>query len=197
MWEGVPGLNAGRPHPLGILVETRAMAFNRGGSGLEDIVFFVITAYNITSLRSADYASAPPHLQPFLLGQAQQFHALNNEAFNVSLPTDGYTITGLHIAIGSDADVASAGVNYASVHLPLGLGFTWDFTFGRFPGWTFDPIIHGFPLFEGAGLTGVKFLQGPAGNSNFQLYSNTINGGAFGDAQNTTQLYRYLSGNIL
>ena len=196
MWEGNPALNAGRPHPLGVLVETRVMGWNSGGSGLEDIIFLVFNAYNITSLQAADYASAPTQLQPFLLTQAQQFHALNREAFDVTLPAAGYTITGLHLAIGADADVAQAGVNYASVHLPLGLGFTWDHTFGRSAGWTFDPAIHGPPFFEGAGLTGIKFMRGPAGNSNVRSYSNTINGGAFGDAWNTTQLYRYLSGNI-
>ena len=38
MWEGNPGFNAGRPHPLGILVEGRAMGWN-SPTGLGSIIF--------------------------------------------------------------------------------------------------------------------------------------------------------------
>ncbi|MCZ6755641.1 MAG: hypothetical protein O7E49_10045 [Gemmatimonadetes bacterium] len=68
MWEGNPVFNAGRPHPLGILVEGRALGWN--ASGLEDIIFVVYTFYNITSLDEADYLSAPAPMQPVLVAQA-------------------------------------------------------------------------------------------------------------------------------
>ena len=42
----------------------------------------------------------------------------------------------------------------------------------------------------------MKYLTSPTGAGVINLFSNTINQGAFDDAQNTIQLYRYLSGNI-
>ena len=63
---------------------------------------------------------------------------------------------------------------------------------------SFDPTGSTFlpPFFAGPGFTAAKYLASPTGAGEIQLFSNTINGGAFNDAQNTTQLYRYLSGNI-
>ena len=48
-WEGDPAQNAGRPHPLGIVAETRGLGWNFP-SGNEDIVYFVTTFYNVTAL---------------------------------------------------------------------------------------------------------------------------------------------------
>ncbi|MFL5448730.1 MAG: hypothetical protein ACJ8AX_09280, partial [Gemmatimonadales bacterium] len=48
-------------------------------------------------------------------------------------------------------------------------------------------------------FVGVKYLKSPIVNGaevGLTLFSNTINGGAFDDAQNTTQLFRYISNNI-
>ena len=87
-------------------------------------------------------------------------------------------------------------MNYASVNLPFALGDTYDHTFDRAAGWTFDPTIFSAPFFAGSGFVGVKYLQSPTGPGEIQLYGNTENAGFFGDPQNTTQLYRYLSGNI-
>ena len=46
----------------------------------------------------------------------------------------------------------------------------------------------------------MKYLKSPeiapGVEAGLTLYSNTINGGDFNDAQNTIQLYRYLSNNI-
>ena len=47
----------------------------------------------------------------------------------------------------------------------------------------------------------MKYLKSPVDpvtgeEVGLTLFSNTINGGAFDDAQNATQLYRYLSNNI-
>ena len=58
------------------------------------------------------------------------------------------------------------------------------------------PSIFKAPFFAGAGFVGVKYLASPTGAGVINLFSNTINQGAFDDAQNTIQLYRYLSGNI-
>jgi hypothetical protein len=191
MWEGNPAFLAGRPHPLGVLVEGRALAWNAPLN--EDIVYFVLTTHNITSLDPVSYADAPPALQPTLLAHAQRFHDLNTAAFGISLPHDGYTITNLFAAISADPDVGfGGGNNYASVHLPLKMGYAWDHRFFDNPRWSFDPAIFSQPFFPGTGFVGIRLL----GQPNLSVFSITENGGVFRDPQSAAQLYRYLSGTL-
>lgn len=198
-WDGDPALNAGRKHPLGVVVETRGMGWNFP-TGNEDIIYFVYTFYNVTTTNPADYVNIRPEMQSILLSKAQEFQAKNNATFGVTLPTDGYTINDLYAAFGTDMDVASAGVNYSSVNLPFALGYTYTRDFNGEASWTFDPAIFAPPFFAGAGFAGIKYLKSPDGPGEIQLFSNTVNGspfsGAFNDPQNTIQLWRYLSGNI-
>jgi len=199
-WEGDPSQTAGgRPHPLGLVVETRGMGWNFP-SGNEDIIYFIYTFYNITTTIRSDYVGIREPMVDILMEQATQFQAQNNAKFGITLPTGGYTITNAYAAFGTDMDIANANVNYASVNLPFGLGWTYVDDFAGESNWTFDAGIFGAPFFPGAGFAGVKYLKSPSGGSDIQLYSNTTNGtpfpGAFNDAQNTTQLWRYLSGNI-
>ena len=195
-WEGSPTQNAGRSHPTGIVVESRGMGWNFP-AGNEDILYFVYTFYNVTSLEPADYASIRPGLRETMISRAQQFHQLNNAAFGVDLPDGGYTINNLFAAFGADMDVTNASSsNYSSVILPFALGHTYLEDFSRPPEFTFDPGIFAPPFFEGSGLVGVKYLQSPTGAGEIQLFSNTIRQGSFDDAANTTQLYRYLSGTL-
>lgn len=194
-WEGNPTQNAGRPHPLGVLVETRGLGWNFP-TGNEDIVYFIYTFYNITSTNAADYAAVRPDMQPILLQQAQAFQAQNNAAFGITLPAGGFTIGSLYAAFGTDMDVANAGSNYSSVNLPFALGYTYDQSFGRPAGWTFDPAIFSAPFFAGSGFVGVKYLKSPSGPGQIQLFSNTTNGGTFPDPRDVRQLFRYLSGNV-
>jgi hypothetical protein len=194
-WEGDPSTGGGRPHPMGIVVETRGMGWNYP-TGNQDIVYFIYTFYNVTSLNPADYASVRPSMRDILIQKAQQFHALNNAEYGVDLPDNGYVITDLYAAFGADMDVGSAGANYSTVELPFALGNTYQKDFAQPNTWTFDPGIFAPPFFPGVGFVGVKYLKSPKGPGEIQLFGNTINGGAFGDARNTTQLYRYLSGNI-
>ncbi len=200
-WEGDPGQNAGRPHPLGIMAEVRGIGWNYP-RGNEDILYFIYTFYNVTSLNAADYAGARPEMQAILLEQAQEFHSRNNAAFGITLPAGGYTISPLYAAFARDDDVADAGANYSSVNLPFALGYTYEHTFygpnqTANLGWTFDAETFAPPFFPGPGFTAAKYLASPTGAGEIQLFSNTINSATgFRDAQNTTQLFRYLSGNI-
>ncbi len=198
-WDGDPALNAGRKHPLGIVVETRGMGWNFP-TGNEDIIYFVYTFYNVTTTNPADYVNIRPEMQAILLDKAAEFQAKNNATFNVTLPTGGYTIDDLYAAFATDMDVASAGTNYSSVNLPFALGYTYVQSFAGEVSWTFDPNIFSAPFMFGAGFAGVKYLKSPTGPGEIQLFSNTVNGspfpGAFNDPQNTIQLWRYLSGNI-
>ena len=199
-WEGdAAQTSGGRPHPLGMVVETRGMGWNFP-SGNEDIIYFIYTFYNVTSTNRADYVGIREPMVDILMEQAQTFQAQNNAKFGITLPAGGYTITQAYAAFGTDMDVADASVNYASVNLPFALGYTYVGVFEGADNWTFDPGIFGTPFFEGAGFAGVKYLKAPDGPGAIQLYSNTVNGtpfpGAFNDANNTTQLWRYLSGKI-
>ena len=193
-WEGNPNLTAGRRHPLGVAVETRGMGWNYP-SGNEDIIYFIYSFYNITSKNRADYDSIRPALADILHAKALDFHAANL-ARGVDLPDGGYTINNLFAAFSADMDVAEAGSNYSGVNLPFALGQTYDHTFSQPEGWTFDPSIFSPPFFSGAGFVGVKYLKSPTGAGAIQLFGNTINGGAFNDARDVVQLYRYLSGSI-
>ncbi len=193
-WEGNPSLKAGRKHPLGVAVETRGLGWNFP-SGNEDILYFIYSFYNITSKNRADYNAIRPALADILYQKALDFHA-QNLAQGVDLPDAGYTIENMFAAFSADMDVAEAGSNYSGVNLPFALGHTYDHTFSKPTGWTFDPSIFSPPFFSGAGFVGVKYLKSPTGAGAIQLFGNTINGGAFGDARDVVQLYRYLSGSL-
>ena len=198
-WDGDPSLNAGRKHPLGVVVETRGMGWNFP-TGNGDILYFIYTFYNVTSTNPADYVGIRPAMRDILLDKAIEFQSKNNATFNVTLPTGGYTLEQLYAAFATDMDVASAGTNYSSVNLPFALGYTYVDVFEGEAAWTFDPTLFAAPFMPAAGFAGIKYLKSPSGPGAIQLFSNTINGspfpGAFNDPQNTTQLWRYLSGNI-
>ena len=61
-WEGNPARLESRAHPLGIVVETRALGWNFP-SGNEDIIYFIYTFYNVTSTNPADYAAIRPAMR--------------------------------------------------------------------------------------------------------------------------------------
>ncbi len=194
--EADPGLNAARPHPLGVVAEYRVMGWNFP-SGNEDLVYLIITFYNITSLNQADYTQYRPGLRELLYEQAQQFHALNNATFTVDLPDAGYTIDPFYAAFAADPDVTnSAGVNFSSVNLPFAMGYAYHADFPRAAGWTFSPNIFGAPFFPGAGFVGIKYLKSATGPGKINLFSNTTNGGAFSDPNSAVRLYKYMSGDV-
>ncbi|HXE57864.1 MAG TPA: hypothetical protein VNK43_07680 [Gemmatimonadales bacterium] len=194
-----PARNSGRPHPMGVVVEHRALAWNYP-SGNEDIIYFLYTFYNITSIDPASYAGVRPALRELLLAEAQRFQQRNEANFGVEIPDGGYTIVDAFAAFAADMDVANAGQNYASVNVPFALGYSYQNDFGRPATWTFDPTIFGPPFFPGVGFVGVKYLKSPeiapGVQAGLTLYSNTSNAGTFSDPANTQQLYRYLSGTV-
>jgi hypothetical protein len=199
-WDGNPGLVAGRPHPLGILVEQRGMGWNFP-KGNEDILYFLYTFYNVTSKNLATYQAAGvrPGMAEILARQGAEFQDENEAAFGIQIPDGGYTVENLFAAFSADMDVAEAGSNYSSVNVPFALGYVYEHAFEPASGWTFDASIFSPPIFPGSGFVGVKYLKSPivaGAEVGLTLFSNTINGGAFDDAQNTTQLFRYISNNI-
>jgi hypothetical protein len=199
-WDGNPSLTAGRPHPLGVLVEQRGMGWNFP-SGNQDILYFLYTFYNVTASDPGVYAAAGvrPGMTEILARQGAEFQERNEAAYGIDIPDGGYTVENLFAAFSADMDVAEATANFASVNVPFALGYTYEHTFSPATGWTFDPSVFSPPFFPGSGFVGVKYLKSPIVNGaevGLTLFSNTINGGAFDDAQNTTQLFRYISNNI-
>jgi hypothetical protein len=197
-WEGNPSFSAGREHPLGIMVEQRGMGWNYP-SGNEDVLYFIYTFYNVTARDPGVYSAVRPGMREIVERQGAKFQDLNENKYSIDIPDGGYTLTDLFAAFGADMDVAESGSNYASVNVPFSLGYTYENTFSGTAEWTFDPGIFGAPFFPGAGFVGVKYLKSPVINNaevGLTLFGNTINQGAFDDASNATQLFRYLSNNI-
>jgi hypothetical protein len=195
--EADPGLNAARPHPLGIVAEYRVMGWNYP-TGNQDLIYLILTFYNITTTNPAAYAQYRPGVREILLQEAEKFHALNNANFNVSLPTEGYTIDPFYAAFAADPDVtSSAGTNYSSVNMPFAMGYAYHPDFPRQSGWTFSPNIFGAPFFAGVGFVGIKFLKSATGPGEIALFSNTCNGcGSFNDPNSAVRLYKNLSGTV-
>ena len=204
-WEGNPTRLESRSHPMGVVVETRALGWNFP-QGNEDIIYFLYTFYNITSTNEADYAAVRPSLRPILLEQAATFQATNAARFGINLPAGGYAINDLFAAFVADMDVAQADANYAAVNVPFALGVTYENTFsnGASLGWTFPPAIFGSaPFFPGIGFIGVKYLgsplnpdtQEPVGLTLFGTFSRSS--GSLQDPGDEKQLYRYITGGLL
>ncbi len=205
-WEGDPARLESRTHPLGIVVETRALGWNFP-SGNEDIIYFLYTFYNITSTNAADYAAIRPAMRDILLSKAADFQALNTAKYGIALPAGGYTINNLFAAFVADMDVAAADGNYAAVNVPFAMGYTYEHTFGeaaaRSIGWSFDPAIFGSaPFFNGPGFVGVKYLRSPidpstgseVGLTLFSTFSRSS--GSLQDPNDDKQLYRYITGGL-
>ena len=177
-WDGNPSLTAGRPHPLGILVEQRGMGWNYP-SGNQDILYFLYTFYNVTASDPAVYTAAGvrPGMANILAAQGQEFQQKNEAAYGIQIPDGGYTVENLFAAFSADMDVAEATVNFSSVNVPFALGYVYAHDFAPADGWTFDPSIFSPPFFPGSGFVGVKYLKSPVVNGaevGLTLFSNTI-----------------------
>jgi hypothetical protein len=195
-WDGNPQNNAGRKHPLGILVDQRGMGWNFP-TGNEDIIYYLYTFTNISASDPAVYAGRPD--ADSLVRYGTRFQALNEAAFAVTIPDTGYTITNMYAAFAMDADVSDAArENYSTAFLPFSMGTAFKRNWYA-PAMLFPASVFSAPFAAAPGIVGVKYLKSPvvAGQEvGLTMFSNTINGGQFDDAQNTTQLWRYLSAKL-
>jgi hypothetical protein len=199
-WDGNPSRISGRTHPMGVVVETRGLAWNYP-SGNQDIIYFIYTLYNVSSVRPEDYTNIRPALRDRLLQQAQTFQASNEAAFGVDIPDGGYSLNSVFMDFAADQDVtAAAGANYATFNNLFNLAITYHERFTPAPGNTFDPGIHAPPFMPGPGFVGTKYLRSPilpdGTEAGTVLAGLTTNRGAFPDPNNVNQLYRYISANL-
>jgi hypothetical protein len=205
-WDGNPTKNAGRPHPLGVMVDERGMAWNFP-SGNEDIEYWIFTITNITASKASVYGTRPD--ADSLASYGRQFKAMNDPAFAVSIPDTGYTITNAYFAYAIDADVDAGGAkqNLTTANLPFNMGVAFKsnwYTDPNTSGWLYPATVFSPPFAPTVGEVGVKYLRSPfvdpsnpgLGEIGLVLYSATVNAGAFGDALNAAQVYRYLSGTL-
>ena len=202
-WEGDPSQLTFRAHPLGILVETRALAWNFP-TGNEDILYFVFTFYNVTSGADSTYNNIRESIRPIIAQKGKDFVALNQAKYGIALPADGYTIKNIFVDVVADNDVAQADANFASVNVPFALGYTYAGNFRGKSDWTFDPAIFGSaPFFPGSGFIGIKYLRSPINPATGQEVGLTLFGtfsrssGSLQDPTDDKQLYRYMSGGLL
>jgi hypothetical protein len=205
-WEGNPEFSGGDSlHArAGLAIEYRMLTWNYP-PGNEDILYLLMTLYNVTSLDPAAYAGVRPAMREILLEQAQRFHDLNQRKFHIALPHDGWELKDVYVAYFVDPDVGAAGVNYASVNLPFAMGFAYQHDFGQPPGWTFSPSIFSPPFFPGVGFVGAKYLKSPVDpltgqDIGIRLFSTFVNPGSgipgLTDPQNIQQLYRLMKGTL-
>lgn len=208
-WDGNPTRLGGRAHPMGILVETRGMAWNYP-TGNDDIIYFVYTFTNVTSSVQADYnnpsvVNHDPNYLQHLADLGTQFQSLNQTKYGFAFPQHGYAFDNVFAAFFEDCDVGTdhVGQNYSTPVFPFNMGVCYEAPFNE-PSWTsagsYTPSIFTGPtFFAGPGFTSVKYLKSPTDNSGNELglvmFSNTLNSGTgYPDPVGVKQMYRYLSG---
>jgi len=205
-WEGNPDRGTGRPHPLGIVVDQRVMAYGFP-AGNEDILYIVFTFYNVSAKASSgvyNNPTIPAEIQAEIGALGDRFQAVNEAKFGAGLiPDGGYTITDGYVAFGMDADVAVFSHNYATAILPFNLGITYTGDWLPEVGWQFPADVFGAPFFAAPGFVGVKFLKSPKDGSGnevgltmFSQHFNPNQGSGLLDPEGGNQLYRYISGHF-
>jgi hypothetical protein len=199
-WDGNPNLLSGRTHPMGVLVETRGLAWNFP-SGNEDILYFVFNFYNVTARNSAVYANLDPAIRDEIAALGQRYADQVQATLGVTLPADGYAIKETYAAFTMDPDVGDASHNYSTAILPFSLAIAYKADWYE-PTWVFPPDIFGAPFAAAPGFVGVKYLKSPADPATGEefgltMFSNTRNAAtAFPDPVGVNQLWRYLSGKV-
>jgi len=200
-WDGNTNLGAGREHPMGILTDTRAMAWSFP-SGNEDILYFVFDFYNITASDPAAYSSLDPEVRDDIAAIGAQWQANSEQAYGVDIPAGGYTITDAYAAFGMDPDVDEAGANNSTAILPFSLATAYKTNWVSETGFAYPPDVHGPPFANAPGMVGVKYLKSPRDPDTgiefgLSMFSNTLNSATgFPDALGVQQLWRYLSGRV-
>jgi hypothetical protein len=203
-WDGNVSLLTGRQHPMGLLVDQRALMWNFP-SGNQDIMYFLIRFINITANDASRYAGLSAYGYTGtdiadIVQIARDFRAASSAAFNVALPDTGYAFTNMYAGYGQDPDEGNSGVNYSTGNMPFSMGFVYKANFNE-PTWSFPADIFGTPFAPAPGMEGVKYLKSPTDPGTgrpfgITMFTNTTNGGAFTDRFGVQALWRLASNNL-
>lgn len=208
-WDGNPNLGSGRKHPMGVMVEQRALAWNFP-SGNEDVMYVLFRFVNVTASDPTVYDTSSSLIAAgYTAGQRSDIAALGarfatamNQLYNITIPPQGFTFHNMFADFFQDADVAGAVDNYSTTSLPFAMSYAYESDWLGLPGWSFPPDIFGAPFTAVTGLEGVKYLKSPVNPATGQefgisLFSNTINAATgFPDPVGVSKLYRYMSGTV-
>jgi len=192
-WDGNPAFVNGRTHPMGIVIDQRAVAWSHPEAN-QDIVYFIFTLYNVTARTATAYANAtiPPDAQSEMAALGARFQDSSEARFGVAIPDGGYALDSVYVGLNMDADVGDAGQNSATAVLPFGAALAYRPDFHE-AFWTFPAEVFGAPPFTPApGFVGMVFPRRPADLAIFTTFTGAPVGHA--DPVGVSQLWRYLSG---
>ncbi len=192
-WDGNPAYLSGRTHPMGIVIDQRAMAW-RSPEANQDMVYFIFTLYNVTARTTSAYANPTiaPEVQSEIAALGAVFQDSSEARLGVAIPDGGYPLDSVYVGLGMDADVGEAGQNSATAVLPFGAALTYRPDFHE-AFWTFPPELYGAPPFAPApGFVATVFPRRPADIAIFTTFTGAPVGHA--DPVGVSQLWRYLSG---
>ena len=193
-WDGNPRFLAGRTHPMGLVVDQRALVWNHPGANA-DIVYFVFTIYNVTARSAAVYnnPTIPTEVRAEIAALGARFQDSSEALLGVTIPDAGYGFDSMYVGMQMDPDVAEARSGYATASVPFETAIAYSGAFRSF-GWSFPLEIFGAPPFTALpGLVGVTFPRRPGG---IGMFSGLGSSGQFGAPRDVAQLWRYLSANL-
>jgi len=193
-WDGNPRVNSGRTHPMGVVIDQRAVAWNYPEWN-RDVVYFVLTVTNITARNPAAYANptVPAAIRSELAALGARFQDSSETLLGVAIPDGGYALDSVYLGLVMDPDIADPGSNNATAVLPFGTALAYKSNFAE-PLWSYPPEINGQPPFTAApGLVGARFLRHPGPLAMWNVFTGSSSG--FPDPVGVRQLWRYLSGN--
>ena len=171
-------------------------------AGNQDIIYFIYTLYNVSSVRPEALRQHPARAARPAAAAGPDVPGLPTRRPSASTSRMAATaINSVFMDFAADQDVtAAAGANYATFNNLFNLAITYHERFTPAPGNTFDPGIHAPPFMPGPGFVGTKYLRSPilpdGTEAGTVLAGLTTNRGAFPDPNNVNQLYRYISANL-
>lgn len=203
-WDGNVNALTGRQHPMGLLVDQRAMMWNFP-SGNQDIMYFLHRFINITAGDATRYAGlsaygySPSDIAD-IVQIARTFRSTSQAAFNVVIPDTGYTFTQMYAGYGQDPDLGAAAVNYSTASLPFAMAYVYKANMSE-PTWSYPANVFGAPFAPVPGMEGVKYLKSPTNPATgtdygITMFTNTTNGPPFPDRGSVQALWRLSSGNL-
>ena len=203
-WDGDVNRIVWRGHPMGLLVDQRALMWDFP-SGNQDILYFLIRFINVTANDATRYASLSAYGYSAsdiadIVQIARNFRAASEAKFNVQIPDTGYVFAHMYAGYGQDPDLGNPGANYSTTSLPFEMGFVYSANMSE-PTWSYPADIFGAPFAAAPGFEGVKYLKSPTNPATgrpfgITMFTNTTNGGAFPDRVGPAALWRLASNNL-